>query len=169
MSESRSPRGRRSSSDDRERLSAIEEMLRDQARREQLRGAAYRWSRTSLRARVAVGVVVLAAFLTWLIPVPGLEPDIPFPMPPEEEEAGLRLATYVQAQQVEAFRLNRGRLPDVLRETGEPLPGMSYQRMDARTYRLSGVTERVSVSWISSDSIDSLLRDSARRVRGFAP
>ena len=116
-----------------------------------------------------MGVVVLAAFLTWLIPVPGLEPDIPFPMPPEEEEAGLRLATYGQAQQVEAFRLNRGRLPDVLRETGEPLPGMSYQRMDARTYRLSGVTERVSVSWISSDSIDSLLRDSARRVRGFAP
>ena len=90
-------------------------------------------------------------------------------MPPEEEEAGLRLATYVQAQQVEAFRQTRGHLTDVLRETGEPLPGMTYQRMDARTYRLRGATERVSVSWISSDSLDSLLRDSARRVRGLAP
>ena len=90
-------------------------------------------------------------------------------MPPEEEEAGLRLATYVQAQQVEAFRQTRGRLTDVLRETGEPLPGMTYQRMDARTYRLRGATARVSVSWISSDSLDSLLRDSARRVRGLAP
>ena len=169
MSESQSPRGRRSFSDDRERLRAIEEVLRDQAWREQLRGAAYRRSRTSLRARIAAGVLVLAAFFTWLIPVPGLEPEIPFPMPPEEEEAGLRLATYVQAQQVEAFRHASGRLPDVLRETGEPLPGMTYYRMDARTYRLSGATERVSVSWMSSESLDSLLRDSVRQVRGLAP
>ena len=46
---------------------------------------------------------------------------------------------------------------------------MTYYRMDARTYRLSGATERVSVSWMSSESLDSLLRDSVRQVRGLAP
>ena len=106
----------------------------------------------------------MIALVTWLLPVPGPRPDIPFPIPPADEHAGLRFATYVQAQQVEAFRQTRGRLPDVLKETGEPLPGMTYERLDARTYRLGGATERSFVNWVSSDSLTALLRDADKRL-----
>jgi len=162
------PLDRKSLSDDKERMRAIEEVLRDQARREVLRDIAYRRPYTSLRIRVAAAALAAVALVAWVFPVPGLQPDIPFPVPPADEEAGLRLATYIQAQQVEAFRQTSGRLPDVLRETGEPLPGMTYQRLDARTYRLRGQTERAVVEWTSSDSVPTLLgKAGADKLRGF--
>src|SRR5688572_6559885 len=121
----------RNLSDEKERLRALEEVLRDQARREVLRDVAYRRSGPSLRRRVVSTVLVVAALMVWFLPIPGFRASIPFPLPPEEEQAGLRLATWVQAQQVEAFRQRRGRLPDVLREAGEAMPGMNYERLDA--------------------------------------
>jgi hypothetical protein len=155
------PPERRSVSDDKERNRALEEVLRDQARREVLRDVAYRRPSASLQTRVAAAVLGFAALVLWVFPIPGLKPDIAFPLPAPEEDAGLRLSTFIQAQQVEAFRQSAGRLPDVLRETGEPLPGIDYERVDAHTYRLSGYTERDTVRWISSDSLPALLGDSA--------
>ena len=158
------PPDRYSPSEEKERLRAGDDVMRDQALRDVLRDVAYKRPRASLRAHVAATVLAMIALVTWLLPVPGLRPDIPFPIPPADEHAGLRFATYVQAQQVEAFRQTRGRLPDVLQETGEPLPGMSYERLDARTYRLGGATERSSVNWVSSDSLTALLRDADKRL-----
>ncbi len=114
------------------------------------------------------------ALIFWTFPLPFLQPKISFPILPTDEMAGRRIATYIQAQQVEAFRQTSGRLPDMLRETGEPIPGMTYERLDARTYRLSGATERTSVHWVSTDSLSALLGDSTelpgvaamRRARG---
>jgi hypothetical protein len=97
----------------------------------------------------------------WWLPIPGLSPAIGFPLAPTAEEAGLRLAAYVQAQQVEAFRRTTGRLPDLLRETGEPVPGVDYQRLDARTYLIANMSERDTIRWLSSDSFPALLGDSA--------
>jgi len=154
------PPDRRDVSDDKERSRILEEVLRDQARREVLRDVIYRRPSASLGTRIAAVVLALAAFALWALPLPGLRPHIPFPIAAEDEEEGLRLATFVQAQQVEAFRQSAGRLPDVLRETGEPLPGIDYERLDAHTYRLSGATERTRISWLSSDSIPALLGDS---------
>jgi hypothetical protein len=155
---------RRSLSDEKERQRALEEVLRDQARRDALRAIAYRDSGASLRLRVITAVLVVAALLLWMIPVPGFRANIPFPLASEEEEDALRLATWVQAQQVEAFRQRRGRLPDVLREAGEPLPGMTYERIDAGTYRLSGATERTTVVWSPTDTLDIRTR---QRVDGL--
>ena len=157
------PLDRRSLSDDKERQRAIEEVLRDQARREGLRDIAYRIPRSSLRARVAAAILLAVAILFWLLPIPLLEPGIPFPLPPADETTGLRLATYIQAQQVEAFRQSSGRLPDVLREAGETIPGMTYERIDASTYRLIGATERTTVRWVSTDSLSALLGDVAKK------
>lgn len=157
------PLDRRSLSDDKERQRAIEEVLRDQARREVLRDIAYRIPRASLRTRVAAAVLLGLALLSWLLPIPFLEPGIPFPLPPAEETSGLRLATYLQAQQVEAFRQSSGRLPDVLREVGETIPGMTYERIDASTYRIVGATERTTVRWVSTDSLGALLGDAAKK------
>ncbi len=169
MPDSEPPLDRRDLSDEKERLRAIEDVLRDQGRREVLRDIVYRYPRTRVRARVTAGMLAVTALAAWFIPVPGLRPEIPFPIPPAEEEAGLRLATWIQVQEVEAFRRRRGRLPDVLREAGEPLPGMSYERIDARAYRLTGATERVAITWTSTDSTDTRLRDSAERLRGLRP
>lgn len=157
------PLDRRSLSDDKERQRAIEEVLRDQARREVLRDVAYRIPRASLRTRVTAAVLAGIAILFWLLPIPFLEPTIAFPLLPEEETSGLRLATYLQAQQVEAFRQSSGRLPDVLWEVGETIPGMTYERIDASTYRLVGATERTTVRWVSTDSLEALLGDAAKR------
>jgi hypothetical protein len=163
------PPDRTSLSDENERQRAIEGVLRDQARREVLRQSAYRPSGPSLRLRVVAGVLALVALIAWIAPVPGLRPDIPFPMPPAREEAGLHLAAWIQVQQIEAFRQRRGRLPDGLRQTGEAIPGMYYERVDAQTYVLKGETERVSMEWTSSDTLDARLREAAARLRGFAP
>ena len=159
----------RSLSDEKERLRALEEVLRDQARREVLRDVAYRRSGTSLRRRVVSAVLVVAALMVWFLPIPGFRASIPFPLPPEEEQAVLKLATWVQAQQVEAFRQRRGRLPDVLREAGEAMPGMSYERIDAQTYRLSSATERVAIVWNSTDTLDTALRAAVARLQGIEP
>lgn len=154
------PLDRHDISDDKERAKVLEEVLRDQARREVLRDVAYRRPAASFRVRAAAAALGVAAAIFWLFPIPGLEPDVPFPLPPMEEDAGLRVAAFIQAQQVEAFRRASGRLPDVLRETGEPLPGIDYERLDARTYRLRGWTERDTIDWVSSDSLPALLGDS---------
>jgi hypothetical protein len=159
----------RSLSDEKERVRALDEVLRDQARREVLRDIAYRRSGPSLRRRVVSAVLVVAALAVWFLPVPGVRASIPFPLEPEEEQAGLELATWVQAQQVEAFRQRRGRLPDVLREAGEPMPGMTYVRIDAQTYRLSGATERMAIVWTSGDTLDTALRETVARLQGAQP
>ena len=149
-------------SDDKERNRILEEVLRDQARREVLRDVAYRRPRSSLRTRLAALSLGVVALVLWLAPIPWLRPEIAFPLPPADEDAGLRLAAFIQAQQVEAFRMSSGRLPDVLREAGEPVPGFDYRRIDAHTYRLQGATERDTVTWVNSDSLPALLRGASR-------
>lgn len=156
------PLDRHDISDDKERAKALEEVLRDQVRREVLRDVAYRRPAASFRTRIAAAALVVVAMIFWFFPIPAFEPEVPFPLPPIEEDAGLRVAAFIQAQQVEAFRRASGRLPDVLRETGEPLPGIDYERLDAHTYRLRGWTERDTINWVSSDSFPALLGDSGR-------
>jgi hypothetical protein len=78
-------------------------------------------------------------------------------MPERLEEAALRMVVYLQAQRVELFRRDRGRLPDALEETGEPLPGVRYERLDSRTFRLHAVGRR-----------DTLLYTSSTPLRAFA-
>lgn len=169
MSENKDlPVTRKDLSNDKERNRAIEEVLRDQARREVLRDVAYRQPGSSFRTRIAAALLATAALAAWVFPVPRLKPDIPFPIQPADELTGLRIATYIEAQQVEAFRQKSGRLPDVLIETGEPMPGMTYERLDARTYRLTGVTERQSLRWVSSDSLGTLWGDAGKRTAVIA-
>jgi len=167
MVDSEPPLDRKSISDETERQHAIEDVLRDQARREVVRGTPHPGRDTSLAARMAAGVLALAALVTWVFPFPGLQPDVPFPLPEAREEAGLHLATWIQAQQVEAFRQRRGRLPDALRQTGETIPGIFYRRVNAQTYMLQGMTERVEVRWTSSDTLDLRLDEAAAPLRGF--
>ena len=154
-------RDREHLSDDKERNKILEEVLRDQARREVLRDVVYRRPAASLRMRIAAGVLAAVALAMWVVPVGWLRADVEFPLTPAQEEAGIRLAAFLQAQQIEVFRQETGRLPDILRETGEAVPGVEYRRVDARTYELTAMTERDTVRWMNSDSLPALLGDSA--------
>jgi hypothetical protein len=65
-------------------------------------------------------------------------------------EQGMRAALYVQAQQVEAFRVRRGRLPASMDELQATLPGISLVRSNNRVFQL--VTPSVDGSQVIYDS-----------------
>lgn len=152
-------------SDDAERAALLAAILREQA----LRSGGWRTAprrRTPAGTRMAAAVLVLVAGWLWLLPPGWAQPDLPPPVPAELQEAGLRLGMYLQAQQIESFRRRRGRLPDVLEETGEPLPRMHYRRLDARVYRLHGVAPSVALTYVSTDTLSVFVSD-AQHVVGF--
>ena len=135
------------------RARAVAEVLAEQAARKEIRRQPEPRPTTTWR-RVATTVVLsLLALYVWIAVPSWVVPDPPPPVPAEREEAGLRMAVYLQAQQVRLFREERGRLPDVLEEAGEPMPGVRYERIDARTFRIRAFGERGSVVYVSTDSL----------------
>jgi hypothetical protein len=76
--------------------------------------------------------------------------EVPLP-PVAEEEATLRLVMYFQAQKIEQYFLDFGRIPDDLPEAGPVFPGMDYIRLTDRHYRLLGRTDRLSLSFSSAE------------------
>ncbi|HKJ02882.1 MAG TPA: hypothetical protein VJ997_10520 [Longimicrobiales bacterium] len=106
---------------------------------------------------VALLLFVVAAVL-WVAPprwVAG-------PPPPSAElgdlERGLRAAVYLQATQVEVYRLRNGRLPEELSELPTHLPGLSLVRSNSRVFQILGRRPGGEV----------LVYDSAHPSPGFA-
>jgi len=50
----------------------------------------------------------------------------------------------------------------VLEEAGESLPGLRYERVDARTYRIRAFGDRSTVLYVSSDSLRLFAGESDR-------
>jgi len=62
------------------------------------------------------------------------------PLPTEgDQERGLRAAIYLQAQQVEAFKLREGRLPSHLSELPVEFTGLTLVRSNNRVYQIRGL------------------------------
>ena len=84
------------------------------------------------------------------------------PLPPSVQqgdlELGLRAAVYLQASQVEVFRLRTGRLPESLAELPTHLPGLRLVRSNNRVYQIVGRRPGGGV----------VVYDSAHPARGFA-
>jgi hypothetical protein len=87
------------------------------------------------KAAVALLLLVVAGSLA-LRPPAFLRGPPPAVVTPAEREQGIRAALYLQAQQVEAFRIERGRLPASLAEVSVRFPYMEYVRSNSRTYQL---------------------------------
>lgn len=151
-----------------ERDRVVEDVLRDQAAKEQARKSSTRRPGTTPGRVAALMVLALLSIYLWTWSPSWLAPAGPPELALGTEQAGLRVAMYIQAQRIEDFRDTRGRLPDVLREAGEPLPGMLYDRIDARTYRLRGAGDRVRLLYVSSDSLQIFAGDSPTIV-GLTP
>jgi len=164
-------------SEEHERVRALADVLRDQAERAE--AARLNEARRLRRARVRRGSLVgtwVAVAYVWLATPSWLTVEPP-PLPTVAEEArSLRLNVFLQSQAIEAYRLERGRLPWVLQEAGPPFRGMEYRRSDSRTYELHARTDRVLLRYNSQQpSLDfvgdaaDLLTDVPDETRGDQP
>ena len=79
----------------------------------------------------------------------------------KQEEATLRLVMYFQAQKIEHYRLDTGRVPLELDDAGPVFRGMEYIRLTDRDYRILGRTFRVILSYSSVEPIDAFVGDGA--------
>lgn len=137
-------------SEEQERARALAEVLRDQTERaEALRRSEERQSRRHRARRGALVATWVVVAYVWLATPSWLRVEQP-PVPTVAEEArSLRLNVFLQSQAIEAYRMERGRLPYVLQEAGPPFRGMDYRRRDSRSYELQGRSERVILRYHS--------------------
>ncbi|GMV05743.1 MAG: hypothetical protein AMXMBFR53_20200 [Gemmatimonadota bacterium] len=101
------------------------------------------------KSPVATVLFVLAAALglfppAWLTGTPAQGPT------EGELDRGLRAAIWLQAQQVEAFRLHNGRLPASLAEVPGSAADLTLIRSDSRAYQIRGRSEDGSVVVLDS-------------------
>ena len=139
---------RREVSPEHDRARALAAVMRDQSERAdaaldaEVRGQKRARMRRSALIAVWVGVAyVWLGTPSWLTIAPPPEQTI------GEEAQSLRLNVFLQTQQIEAYRITRGRLPYVLEEAGPPFQGMEYRRRDSRSYDLSGASNRVHLQY----------------------
>ncbi len=109
------------------------------------------------KAALALVILLLALYLgasppSWLVPGP------PATLTRSDVERGTDAALYLEAQQIEAFHLERGRFPYGLDELPNRIPGVVFVRSNNRVYQL--VARRADGS--------SLIYDSAHPDPGFA-
>ncbi|MGH7659080.1 MAG: hypothetical protein ACREL6_12675 [Gemmatimonadales bacterium] len=111
--------------------------------------------------------VVLGAFLAWLwvAPPTWLNPPVASPPSPAVQEAGTRYALYLQAQQVERFRREHGRLPATLEEAGEPIRGVEYEVDGDGAWVMLAGPAGAELRLTSADTLDAFLGNSVSLLR----
>ena len=93
----------------------------------------------NIKAGIAIGVLLIAA-LVGIRPPGLLVPDPPAALTQADRTQGLRVALLLQAQQVEAFRVQAGRLPNSMAEVETSLPGIRLVKSSNRLYQLIAYT-----------------------------
>jgi len=147
-------------SDAQERARALAEVLRHQEERAKAAQVAEerRVRRTRVRRGVVTGAWAVAAYV-WILSPSWTRVAPPPPPPVAEDGRAVEVNLFLQAQQIRAFQEARGRLPWVLQETGPPLPGMEYRRLDNQHYELEARSRRVRLAWSSEEGVEGLLED----------
>jgi len=144
---------RRNVSEELERARALTAVMRDQVERaDAVRDSEERRYRRSRLRRGVLVVLWTGIAYVWLGTPSWLTVEPPPAQSIVEEAQALRLNVFLQTQQIEAYRITRGRLPYVLEEAGPPFQGMEYRRRDSRTYEVSGASHRVHVRYESDSS-----------------
>jgi hypothetical protein len=143
-----------------ERAAALVAVLRDQAEKEE---AALRTKMTlKRRTRRGNGALVVSAFMAawvWIFPPDAIRIERPSKPPVAEEEASLRRAMFLQNSAIQYYRIENGRIPDSLQAAGPAFDGMEYIHLTPREYRLRGRSERVVLSYSSSEPIEEFVGD----------
>ncbi len=86
---------------------------------------------------LALAVLLLAAWVALAPPRWVAGADAPRPTEGDLDR-GLRAAIWMQARQVEVFRLREGRLPAHLSEVSVQMPGLTLVRSNNRVYQIRG-------------------------------
>ncbi|MHB1194605.1 MAG: hypothetical protein ACYC6F_16390 [Longimicrobiales bacterium] len=89
------------------------------------------------KASLAAVLLVLAAWIALTPPRWIAGAEAPFPTAGERDR-GLRAAIWMQARQVEVFRLREGRLPEHLSELPVQMPGLTLVRSNNRVFQIQG-------------------------------
>lgn len=146
-----------------EALMAVLEHQASQSARDRAREAEQLRRQRETRDRPYGLVAVLLVFTAWiwLLPPAFLRVEAPPAPPVQEEEAALRFLMYVQAQRIKAYRQETGEYPTRLEEAGPPLPGMRYMRLADELYQLTGVTERLTLTFRSDLPLEEFVGSGA--------
>lgn len=151
-------------SSDHERAEVLAAVLRDQKERA-AREPVPRPSPRKQRGRLVTFLVSLVVTVyVWFGSPSWAQPYVPPEPTPIEEEAGLRMAMYLQIQRIEVFRDETGRLPLSLDEAGERLPGVEYEQITGEVYRLRGRTDGLRVTYVSAQPPHEFLGGAHRVV-----
>ena len=113
------------------------------------------------RRHVALALATAITIWIWTWPPDVLRVPTPGPPPTEQEEATLRLVMYFQAQKIEQYRIDTGRVPVDLEDAGPVFQGMEYIRLTDRDYRILGCTSRVILSYSSVEPMDDFVGEGA--------
>ena len=147
-----------------ERDAVLFAVMREQSekaeRKELARDVLVRTQGYGLR-HVALVLATAISVWIWIWPPSVLRVQTPGPPPAEQEEATLRLVMYFQAQKIERYRLDTGRVPLELGDAGPVFQGMEYIRLTDRDYRILGRTARVILSYSSVEPIDVFVGEGA--------
>ena len=138
----------------------VAEVLKDAAARDQARERREAPKVGRTRQRVVAVSLPLAdtfSFYLWFGNPSWVTPTMPDPVTAETAEAGLRVAMFFEAQKIENFRHQAGRLPDSFEEVGAPPGEMAYQRLDAQTYQLVGRGRGVTLTFNSDQAIQQFV------------
>lgn len=146
-----------SSADDRARMLA--EVVADAEAREIFQRVATRKPGVTVRKTLATLVLVVAAVVVWVWQPPFLASPAPPTRTPEQVEAALRFAVTLQAERLLERRAANRRLPDLLREAGDTLPGLTYERPDGGSFILEGRSDDVTVRYSSRSDLADFLGD----------
>ena len=153
---------RRQVSEEHDRARALAAVMRDQSERADaaLDDELRRQRRARTRRSALIVVWVGMAYLwfgtpSWLTVAPSPDQTI------GEEAQALRLNVFLQTQQIEAYRIARGRLPYVLEEASPPFQGMEYRRRDSRSFDLKGASSRVHLRYESETPALDFVEESA--------
>ncbi len=113
---------------------------------------------------LAVNLGVLAVYLliappSWVTVNPVQGPDL------ARQSDDLKAAMWFQAQQIEAYKVQNGRLPVTLAESGRVTPGLEYVR-DGDRFRLIAIVGEAPVIWDSAASNAEFAAIVAEKVGG---
>ena len=157
-------------SDESQRARAVSDFLQDQNERQQRAlKRKVRQRRFKKARRIVVGATWIGVAYIW-VGTPGWLTVDPPPVPTvADESSALRFNLYLQAQRVEAYRTERGRLPYVLDEAGPRFRGMEYRRRDNRHYLITGRTDRIELQYYSRESALVFVGEAASLAESPSP
>lgn len=149
----------------RERAEVLREVSEHVARKEAQERIRQPQSRGLRHLTHAVNVAALAfAAYVWIGNPSWVRVEHPEGPSPVEQEAALRLSIYIQAQQIEGYRRRNSRIPSSLEEVGPALAGMHYQHLSNGTYRITGVSDTLTLVYTSSEPLAEFMGDSENLI-----